>query len=231
MLQTLLDPVAGVPKAVEGRHWVLPLAVLCVAVAFSGLAFAYRLDPSAAVISKMELSGELAKASERELGEEIQQAQRIALVGGVAKGVFVMPLVVLLVAVALKLCAWLIGKKLLFAHAFTGAAVAFLPIAVFHLLYGLVALKQPVVSAGMAPQLLPSSLAVLAPAGKLAAKVLGQLDFFNLWAAALLGLGLSAGTKLRAWRGVGLGLFLYVMLSAVQLGLPGLMGGGGGPKS
>lgn len=231
MLQTLIDPVSGVPRAVEGRRWVLPLLLLCLAVSFSGLAFAWRLDASATVISKMEASGELAKSSERELGEEIQQAQRIALVGGAAKGIFVMPLVVLLVAVALKLAAWLIGRKLLFVHAFTVAAIAFLPIAVFHFLYGFVALKQPVVSASMAPQLLPSSLAVLAPAGKVAAKVLGQLDFFNLWAVGLLGLGLSAGTKLKAWRGVGLGLFLYVMLSAVQLGLPGLMNSGGGPKS
>ena len=233
MFETLIDPVAGVPKAVEGRRWLLPLLVVCAAVSFSGLAFAYRLDPSAAVISRMEASGELAKASERELGEEIQQAQRIALVGGAAKGLFVMPLILLLVAVGLKLAAWLIGRKLLFAHAFTVAAVAFLPIAVFHVIYGFVALKQPVVSAGMAAKLLPSSLAVLAPPNAAQVqKVLAQLDFFNLWSAALVGLGRSAGTRLKAWRGVGLGLFLYVLLSALLVGLPGLMGDGrGGAKS
>lgn len=230
MLQTLIDPVAGVPKAVEGRRWVLPLIVLCAAVSFSGVAFASRLDASPSVIAKMEQSGELAKSSERELNEEIEQAQRIALVGGVAKGVFLMPLCLLLVAVALKLAAWLVGRKLLFVHAFTVAAVAFLPIAVFHVLFGIVALKQPVVSAAMASQLLPSSLsAVVTGGGPKVARVLAQVDFFNLWAAALVGLGLAAGTKMRAWRGVGLGLFLYVMLSAVQVGLPGLSGGG--PRS
>lgn len=233
VLMTLIDPVDGVPKAVEGRHWVLPMLALCAAVSCSGLAFASRLDASAGVLSKMQQSGDLAKASERELGEEIEQAQRIALVAGVAKGVLVMPLVLLLTALGLKICAWLIGRKLVFAQAFTVAAVSFLPIAVFHLLFAVVALKQPVVTASMAKELMPSSLAFLAPPGAmLAGRVLAQVDFFNLWSAVLVGLGLAAGTKLKPGRGLALALLLYVLLSAVQLGLPGLMSqGGGGPPS
>ncbi len=232
VLQALLDPVAFVPKAVEGRRWALPLLLLCAAVSFSGLAFASRLDASAAVLKKMEASGELQKASERELNEEVQQAQRIALVAGAAKGVFVMPLVLLLVAVALKIAAWLAGKKLVFAEAFTVAAIAFLPIAVFHVLYGVVALKQPVVTASMAQDLLPSSLAGLVPpeAVKLG-RALRQVDFFNVWSAVLLGLGFAKGTKLHPSRGLALGLVLYLMLSAVLVGLPGLAPPGGGPKS
>jgi len=231
LLTALIDPVVHVPKAVEGRRWLLPLVAVCAAVSFSGLAFASRLDASGAVLKKMEASGELAKASERELNEEVQQAQRVALVGGAAKGIFVMPLVVLLVAVALKVAAWLFGRKLLFAQAFTIAAVAFLPIAVFHVIYGFVALKQPVVTAAMAQDLVPSSLSVLAPPDAVkVARVLRQVDFFNVWSAVLLGLGLSAGTKLHPSRGLALGLVLYVMLSAVVIGLPGLMEQGG-PKS
>jgi hypothetical protein len=231
VLKTLLDPVEGVPMAVQGRRWVLPLVALCAAVTFSGLSFASRLDASAAVLSKMEQSGELAKASERELNEEIEQAQRVALVAGAAKGIFVMPLLLLLTAVALKACAWLLGKKLLFAQAFTIAAVAFLPVAVFHLVFGVVALKQAVVTATMVKGLVPSSLAPFAPAGAMKlARALAQVDFFNLWSAALVGLGLAAATKMRRGRALALALVLYLMLSAVQIGLPGLVGQGGPPS-
>jgi hypothetical protein len=230
VLRTLIDPVGSVPKAVEGRRWVWPLVFLCVAVAFSGLAFALRLDASAGVLAKMEASGELAKASERELREEIEQAQRIALVAGAAKGIFVMPFVLLLTAVALKISAWLVGRKLVFAHAFTVAAVAFLPIAVFHLLFGLVALKQPVVVPAMAKQLVPSSAVVFVPAAApKVQRVLEQLDFFNLWSVGLVGLGLAAGTKLKPGRGLVLAVVLYLMLSGLLIGLGGMGGGGGGP--
>ncbi|MBL8952808.1 MAG: YIP1 family protein [Myxococcaceae bacterium] len=223
MLKTLLDPVSSVPRAVEGRRWGLPMLALCAAVTFSGVAFAYRLDPTAAVIRKLEMTGELAKSSERELGEEVQQAHRIALVGGAAKGIFVMPLVLLLVSVALKVAAWLAGKKLVFAEAFTVAAVAFLPIALFHVIYGVVALKQGVVTASMAQDLLPSSLSVLVgPEAAKLGRVLRQVDFFNVWAVVLLGLGFAQGTKLKPSRGLALCLLLYVMLSAVLVGLPGL---------
>jgi hypothetical protein len=223
VLKALVDPVSGVPQAVEGRRWVLPLLAVCLAVSFSGLAFASRLDASATVIKKLDEAGELAKSSERELGEEIEQAQRVALVAGAAKGVFVMPLELLLTAVALKVTAWLLGRKLLFAHAFTTAAVAFLPIAVFHLLFGVVALKQSVVVVAQAATLLPSSLAAWMPsAAPKVARALGAVDFFNLWAAALMGLGFAAGVKWRAPKGLLVGLMLYAMIAAVTIAAPGL---------
>jgi hypothetical protein len=232
MLRALLDPVSFVPRAVEGRHWVLPLIAVCACVAFSGLSFASRLDASSTVLQKLDEAGELAKSSEREVNEAVEQAQRIALVGGAAKGLFVMPLVLLFIAVALKITAWLIGRKLLFAHAFTVAAVAFLPIAVFHLLFGLVALKQGAVVASQAASLLPSSLAALQPdAAPKLSRALATVDFFNLWAAALLGLGFAAGTKCSLGRGLALGLFLYLLVAALTVAAPGLSGGGAGGPS
>src|SRR5262245_23263714 len=70
VLRTLLAPTTAVPRAVDGRRWLAPLLIACAAVTFSGVAFALRLDASQGVLKKMEESGELAKASERELGEE-----------------------------------------------------------------------------------------------------------------------------------------------------------------
>ncbi len=187
MLKALVDPVSGVPRAVERRTFVLPMLVLCAAVSFSGLAFGSRLDASALVMKKMDEAGDLAKSSERELNEEVDQAQRIALVAGAAKGIFVMPLFLLLIAVALKITAWLLGRKLLFAHAFTAAAIAFLPIALFHRCSsGSSRSSRTSSSITQAAQLLPSSLAAWMPAaGPKVARALAAIDFFNLWAAAL----------------------------------------------
>jgi hypothetical protein len=223
VLKALVDPVSGVPQAIEARRWVLPLIAVCAAVSFSGIAFASRLDAAPAVLKKMEDAGELAKASEREVGEQVEQAQRVALVAGAARGVLLMPLELLLIAVALKVTAWLLGRKLLFAHAFTVATVAFLPVAIFHVVFAAVALKQSVVVISQAANLLPSSLAAWAPdTGSRLARVLGAVDFFNLWAAALLGLGFAKGVQWSAPKGLLVGLFLYVLVAAVTVAAPGL---------
>jgi hypothetical protein len=74
-----------------------------------------------------------------------------------------------------------------------------------------------------AATLLPSSLAAWAPLGnaKLAG-LLGAVDFFNVWAAALLGLGFAKGVQWSAPKGLAVGLFLYVMVAAVAVAAPGL---------
>jgi len=63
---------------------VTGVVLASVLTALSGAAVAMKVDPSAAVIGKLSAAGELAKASEREIGEAIEQAQRVALVAGVA---------------------------------------------------------------------------------------------------------------------------------------------------
>lgn len=224
--RTYLDPVSTVPRAVDQRRWAVPLLWLMVTAAAAGAAFADRLDAAKEVLPKMEAKGELAKASEREVGEEIEQAQRIALVLGVGKAVFGMPLAVLLIAVALKLLAWLIGRKSEFGALFTAAAIAMLPAALYYLLTAVVALRQDVIAPSQAGKLMISSLQPFwsgASPGR--GRVLAAFDFFNLWSAGLLGLGFAAATKLTAWRGVLLGLFLYLLFAAaILVGLPGLIG-------
>jgi hypothetical protein len=178
------------------------------------------------------MKGELSKATEREVEEEIQQAERVAIVGSVAKGVFVVPLMVLLLAVVLKITAWLTGKKALFAACFTAAALAMLPVALFHLIELVSALRQSALSPRMAEALVPTSLAAFK--GGLSPKlksVYGALDVVNLWSAVLLGLGFAAATKWKPWRGALLGVVLYALFAgAFMIGLPGLMAQGpGGP--
>jgi hypothetical protein len=62
-------------------------------------------------------------------------------------------------------------------------------------------------------------------------KFLGAVDFFNLWAALLMGLGFASATQLKPSRGLALGLFLYLLFACVAfVGLPAMMAGGpGGP--
>lgn len=229
--RALLDPVGAVPPLVEGRRWLVPLLVMALATAASGTALALRLDASRLVIPKLQQTGELAKASEREISEQIEQTERVAIVVGVAKGVFLVPLEILFLGLALKIAAWLIGRKALFMRAFTVAAITMLPLAVYHLVLAASALSQGSLSPKMAAELVPTSLAALVQASPVAARALGAVDFFNLWAALLMGLGFSSATQLTPWKGLLLGLVLYVLFAcAVFIGLPGLMAGGpGGP--
>ncbi|MCC6334129.1 MAG: YIP1 family protein [Myxococcales bacterium] len=232
-LKAVIDPVGAIPRAVEERRWVAAVLVLAVCTALSGVTLALKVDASRAVISKMQMSGELMKATEREVEEEIQQAQRVAIVSSVAKGLFVVPLVVLLIAAALKFTSWLLGKKALFVACFTAAALALLPVAVLHAVEFFAALRQESLSPRMAEALVPTSLAQLKGAGppKLQ-RLYGALDIVNLWSALLLGLGFAAATKWKPWRGALLGVVLYALFAgAFLIGLPGMManGPGGGP--
>jgi hypothetical protein len=218
------------PLAVERRRWFIPLLALCVLTAASGAAIALRLDAARVVIPKLQMTGELLKISEREISEQIEQAQRIALVGGIAKGVFLMPLIVLLLAVALKLVAWLTARKVLFVEAFTIAAVTMLPFAVLRAIELAVAIKNPVLTPAMIEALVPTSLlAVKDASGPALTGLFKALDVINLWATVLLGLGFAAASKWAPWKGTLFALFLYALFaSAVFVGVPGLTAGMGG---
>jgi hypothetical protein len=236
--RALLDPIQGVPSSVEGRSWLLPTLVLMVAVSFSGTTYALQLATARTVIPGLAKKGEVAKVSEKEINDKVEQAQRIALVVAVAKGVAAMPLALLFLALALKLTAWLLVKPVPFSAAFTVGAVGLLPIALYHLVWAVALWQQEFVTVRSAENLIPSSLAFLSPAPGAVKRAWAAVDFFQLWAALLVGLGLARAAGMKAWRGAVLGLFLYLLFAAAFLvGLPGLLegmnsgpGGGGGRK-
>jgi hypothetical protein len=234
-LRALIDPVGAIPQAIEKRRWLVPLFLVAVLTAAAGAVIAERLDVVRLVIPKMQMTGELMKASEREVNEAVEQAQRVALVGGIAKGLLLMPLIVLVLAVVLKVSSWLIGRKALFADLFTVAALTMLPVALFHGLEVIAALKLEVITPKVAETLVPSSVAALVqvatPGWK---RVYTALDLVNVWASLLMGLGFAAASKWSPWKGALFGLFLYVLFAcAFIIGLPGLMPaegmGGKGP--
>lgn len=225
----LIDPVDGVAAAVESRRWVLPLLVVMACASLSAVALYARWDASPRVVSELTMAGEIARVTEQELIDKINTAERVLLVAGVAKGLFLTPLFALALAVVLKLTGWLLGRKADFGKCFAAGVVALLPVGLYHLIYAVCAFSQAVITDSQMTRLVPSSLAALLPqVGPKAARALAAVDFFNLWSAVLLGLGFASASGMKKGRGVLVGLVLYVLFAAVFLiGLPGMGGGGG----
>ncbi|HYH98235.1 YIP1 family protein [Hyalangium sp.] len=226
----LVDPLDGMGAAIEARRWVWPLLFLCLSVSLSGTAFALRWDAAPATIQRLQLSGEITRYSESELADEVQTSSRKALVGGIAKGVFLMPLQVLVLAAVLWFAAWLFGTPGAFGKMMAVAAIAMLPIALYHLIFASCAAAQYSMTESRVETLVPSSLALLDGLSPKVQKVLKAVDFFNLWSVGLLGLGFSSATGMRRGRALLLAGVLYAMFVGVfMIGLPAMAGGPGGP--
>jgi hypothetical protein len=231
--RALVDPLDGVALAVENKRFGWPLGAMMFAGCVASLAYFARWDSASAIIGQLTMTGELARTTEAEIAEKILTASRVALIAGMAKSVFVTPLLVLVVAVVLKIAGWLCSTRAVFARCFTAAAIAALPLALYQLILTVCTLHQASVTEEQMKMLVPSSLASLARAlpPKLA-NAASVVDFFKLWSAWLLGLGFSAASGMRRGRAVLLGFVLYAMYAGVfVIGLYGLFGGGGpGPR-
>ncbi len=228
--KSLVDPVDAVPRAVQGRRWVVPLLLLMASSSVAGAIVAQRVDVQPRVVAGLRESGELEKKSEREISEAVEQAQRLALVTGVAGGLLAVPLVTLLGALALRFWAWLFGLKTSFGALFSAMATAQLPFVVLRVLTAVVAFKQQVIVEKRVSSLLMTSLSQwLSVEGVHAKRLLTAVDFFNLWSVGLLGLGLSAAASLTKTKGLAMAVFLYLLFAALMfVALPGLNVGGPG---
>ena len=228
--RVLVDPLDGMGAAIEARRWVWPLLLLCLSVSLSGTAFALRWDAAPATIQRLEDSGDISRYTESELADEVQTSSRKALVGAIAKGVFAMPVMVLALAAVLWFAAWLFGTPAAFGRMMAVAAIAMLPIALYHLVFAACAAAQYSMTLERVGTLVPSSLASLQGLSPKLQKVLGAVDFFNLWSVGLLGLGFSSATGMRRSRALLLAVVLYAMYVGVfSLGLPAIIAAKGGP--
>jgi len=225
LTQVLTNPAEGVPAAIEVRRPLWPVVLLSLATAFAGASFAVRWNAAPAIIQKLDASGQLKGMPEADLADQIQQAERLRLVTGIAGGLVLPALMVLGIAVALAVLAWLLGKKGTFQAFFTAAAVGMLPIALSKLLYGLVALVQSSLSEDRAATLAPSSLAILHVHSPKLMRILSGIDFFHIWAALLIGIGFAAVVGMRRRQGLLVGASLFLaQLCVFGLGIPA--GGG-----
>jgi len=226
--KVLADPVDGMALAVENARFGLPMVAAVVTSSLAAVASYFRFDSAGQVIGDLAASGQLTHSTESEINEAILTAERVFLIGGLGKAIFVTPFLMLALAVVLKLTGWLLDHSAPFARCFTTSALAFLPLSVGKLCLALVTLGQSSVNERQMATLLPSSLAAVMPAlSPVAARAASALDFFALWSAALLGLGFSAASGLSRPRGLLVGLALYALYAGVFLiGLPGMGGGG-----
>ncbi|MCY1047313.1 YIP1 family protein [Corallococcus sp. bb12-1] len=223
--RVFVDPLEGTRSAVEGRRWLWPLLILALCVTASGVAYALRWDATASVVGALPKDVGAPTVSESDIAEQIQTASRKALVGGIAKGLLVMPLAVLLLACILWVCAWLFSRPASFGQLMAAAAVALLPIALYHLIYAVCASFQYSLTDLRAARLVPSNLSLLSGLTPKMERVLRGVDFFNLWSVGLLGVGFSTATGMRLGRSLLLALVLYAMYAGIFfIGLPA--GGG-----
>lgn len=220
-LRVFVDPVDEIPKQVTSGRWLPPMLALAMISAISGLVIALRFDAAAAVIPAMEASGELAKASEREIADAVQTAYRTGIVASIAKGLVLVPVSILFLGFALKLTAALIGRKGSWKAFLTAAAVGLMPLLVYQFLRGILALRLVEIPPSGLGKILPTAPVIQGPG--ILPKIVPVLDFFNLWCAALLGLGFSAATDWKAWKGVAVGMLLYLAYAGVVLiGISGI---------
>ncbi|WP_342381670.1 YIP1 family protein [Myxococcus stipitatus] len=229
-VRVFIDPVEGTPAAVEARRWVWPLLILALCVSASGTLFSLRWDAAPDVIRELQASGEMATISEADLTDKIQTTTRKALVGGIAKGVFVMPMTALLLAAILWVVSWLFDRSTNFEKLMSVAALSLLPIALYHAVLALCISAQHTLSVARLAQLVPSHLgALMTDLSPKMARVASTMDFFNLWSTVILGLGFSAATGMSRGRALLLALVLYAMFAGVMMvGLPGVQMAGGG---
>ncbi|WP_075005195.1 YIP1 family protein [Stigmatella aurantiaca] len=226
--RVLVDPIDGMGAAIEARRWGWPLVLLCLCVSLSGAVFALKWDAAAATVQQLQMGGELGGLSESEIADKIQIASRKGLVGGIAKGVFVMPVMVLLLSAVLWFSAWLFGMRAPFGRMMAVAAIAMMPIALYHLLFTLCVSAQHTMTLERVQTLLPTHLGLLKGLSPKMKTLLSAVDFFKLWSVGLLGLGFSAATGMRRGRALLLMGVLYLMYFGVfSVGLPAMGGGPG----
>jgi hypothetical protein len=226
--RSVFDPIDEVARVVAERRWLMPMLALMLAVSFSGGAFAMRWDAFPQVIGELTESGELQRASEREILDQVQTRERLKLVGGVAKGVFVMPLILVAISLFMKFVAWLWGRSAKWSSCLAATAIGFLPIALYHLILALALLRQVGVKPDDVAALVPTNLTALAEEGRVVlTRALSMIDFFNLWSATMLGLGFAQAASMPRGRAVVLWVGIYLLFAAALfIGLPGIAGGG-----
>jgi len=225
LLAALLDPLAGVAPLVGREVWVLPLVLLVLGSSLSGMAQGLRVQVAPQVIAELAAGGKLASTTEQELREQVVTAGRVRLVLGVARGLLLVPLLVLGATVAVLFGGWLLGAPGAFWRAFAAVAIATLPLALREWLLASCLLRQGELLPVDAARLLPSSLAALLPATTPVARtLLGAVDFFRLWSLLLLGLGFAAASGLPRWKALVAVLVAYLAFVGVwEIGLPGLL--------
>jgi hypothetical protein len=194
-----------------------------------GAALALRVDAGSSTLRNLEMRGQLREMSERQIADEIRNAERIFQVGSIAKSVIGPPLGLGLACLTLLLLAWFFRGRVKGSAVAPVAAATLLPGALANLLDAVSAYRHAALPPEVVP-LVPRSLsAVLTLFGRPLmepwVRFGAALDFFSLWAAVMMGYGVAAAARVPKRTAVIGTLIAWICL---QL-LSHVATGGGGP--
>jgi hypothetical protein len=182
-------------QARVGRaRWCLLFAWLCSLLL--GAALAVRVDAESSTLRKLEMSGQLQGMSDRQLADEIRNAERVSEVVSIAKGVVGVPLRLGFACVALLFLAWFFRGRVKGSAVVPVAAATLLPGAIADLLDAVSAFRHvalPPEGVPLAPRSLGAVMSLLGHSLVEPWTKLGSaLDFFSMWAAVMMGYGVVA---------------------------------------
>ena len=162
---------------------------------------AYRIDARSSTLRKLEMSGQLQTMSDRQIADETHNAERVAEVVSVAKGVVGVPLQLGSTSLALLALVWFLRGRVKGSAVVPVAAATLLPGAIANLLDAATAFRHaalPPEGVPLAPRSLGAILPLLGhPLADPWLKFGNALDFFSLWAALMLAFGVAAVGQIR----------------------------------
>jgi hypothetical protein len=166
-----------------------------------GAALAFRVDARSSTLRKLEMSGQLQTMSDRQVADEAHNAERVAMVVSVAKGVVGVPVQLGARSLALVALVWFLRGRIKGSAVVPVAAATLLPGAIADLLDAATAFRHAAIPPDGVP-LTPRSLGAILPLlGHPLAdpwlKLANALDFFSLWAALMLAFGVAAVGQIR----------------------------------
>ncbi len=224
----LFAPDHGMPRqALAGRAIGFFLVAWLCSILL-GASLAYRVDATDVTLQKLDKSGQLKSMSDRQVAVETKNAERVAEVLDIAKGVTSAPVHLGLSCLAILGLIWFLRGKVKGSAVAPVAGAALLPGAFADLLDAATAFRHDAIppdGVQLAPRTLAAVLDVtghplMGPLHKLG----DAFDFFSLWSAVMIGFGLVAAGQLpkrRALAGTLVAWVCFRLLTHVA--------GGGGP--
>jgi hypothetical protein len=224
----LVEPQRALPAAVVRRSALVPILVATVAGLALAAVVATHADFEGAVLQRLSSDPKADQISPHDLSEKVEQGRKLTVAAGYAVGAGAPVATAALAALGLALTFRLAGARPSLRASFSAASWALLPGALRALLTIPAVIRLAPVRPDDVPRLLPSSLAVLLPAGAGSPLALAAsaLDLFALWAVLLAGLGMAEAAQVSRRRAIALTMVLFVASAAVfRVALPTLLAG------
>jgi len=219
-LQALIAPDVGMERQVRAGSVWLPLCLATLCALSAGVSASFRVDAREATLQTLEMSGQLATQSDRQIEDATKAAERAFVVKRIAAAVVAPALWMCLIAFFTFILGWFARGRIQVKSLFPVAAAALLPFAVADLLEAGAILRHVSISSEPAP-FVTSNLAQIAaalshPVMGSVAKLLGVVDLFSLWSAVLIGFGLAAAGSIPTRRALSCALIFWVAWRLVR---------------